>query len=77
MLVTLTTVSSVELGLVFILVFGVGMILGMIGIACLVSSLLSYTASRLEKVHAAIKAATGLASIAFGIFIIAQVAVQI
>jgi ABC-type nickel/cobalt efflux system permease component RcnA len=77
MLVTLATVSSIELGLVFILVFGAGVILGMIGIACLVSSLLSYTASHLEKAHAAIKAATGLASIAFGIFIIAQVTVQI
>ena len=76
MLVTLTTVSSVELGLVFILVFGVGMILGMIGVACLFSSLLSYTASHLEKVYVAIKAATGLASIVFGVFIIAQIAVQ-
>jgi cytochrome c biogenesis protein CcdA len=76
MLVTLTTVSSVELGLVFILVFGVGMILGMMGVACLFSSLLSYTASHLEKAHTVIKAATGLASIAFGVFIIAQIAVQ-
>jgi len=76
MLVTLTTVSSVELGLVFILVFGVGMILGMIGVACLFSSLLSYTASHLEKVYVAIKAATGLASIVVGVFIIAQIAVQ-
>ena len=76
MLVTLTMVSSAELGLVFILVFGVGMILGMIGVACLFSSLLSYTVSHLEKVYVAIKAATGLASIVFGVFMIAQTAVQ-
>jgi cytochrome c biogenesis protein CcdA len=69
MLVTLTTVNSVELGLVFILVFGAGVILGIVGIACLVSSLLSYTASRLEKVHKAIKAVTGSASIVFGVFL--------
>ncbi|MGZ4850219.1 MAG: hypothetical protein ACXV2C_02425 [Candidatus Bathyarchaeia archaeon] len=77
MLVTLTTVSSVELGLVFILIFGVGVILGMVGIACLVGSLLAYTASRLEKVHKAIKAVTGSASIVFGVFLIAQVLFQL
>jgi cytochrome c biogenesis protein CcdA len=70
MLVTLTAVSSVELGLVFILVFGAGVILGMVCIACLVSSLLAYTASHLEKVHRTIKAVTGSASIVFGILII-------
>jgi cytochrome c biogenesis protein CcdA len=77
MLVTLTTVSSVELGLVFILVFGAGVVLGMAGIACLVSSLLAYTASHLERVHKAIKAATGSASIILGVFIIAQVVFQL
>jgi cytochrome c biogenesis protein CcdA len=77
MLVTLTTVSSAELGLVFILVFGAGVILGMVGIACLISSLLAYTISHLEKVHKAIKAATGSVSIVFGVFIIAQVALQL
>jgi cytochrome c biogenesis protein CcdA len=73
MLVTLTTVSSVELGLVFILLFGVGMIIGMMGVACLVSSVLTYTASRLKSVHDSIKAITGIASIVFGIFIIVQI----
>jgi len=77
MLVTLTTVSSAGLGLVFILFFGAGVILGMVGIACLISSLIAFTASRLEKVHKAIKAVTGSASIVFGVFIIVQVAVQL
>jgi cytochrome c biogenesis protein CcdA len=70
MLVTLTTVSSVEIGLVFILLFGVGVILGMVGIACLVGSVIAYTASNLERVHKIIKAITGSASIVFGILII-------
>jgi cytochrome c biogenesis protein CcdA len=77
MLVTLTVVSSVELGLVFIFVFGVGVILGMVSIACLVNSLLAYTASRLEKVHRIIKAVTGSASIIFGVVIIAQIIVHL
>jgi cytochrome c biogenesis protein CcdA len=70
MLVVLTTVNSVITGLAFILVFGVGVILGMIGISCVVGSIIAYTASNLEKVHKIIKAITGSASIVFGIIII-------
>jgi ABC-type nickel/cobalt efflux system permease component RcnA len=76
MLVTLTTVNSLELGLVFILVFGAGVILGMVSIACLISSLLNYTASRIEKVHEKIGAITGTISIGFGVFIITQILIQ-
>jgi cytochrome c biogenesis protein CcdA len=70
MLVTLTTVSSVVTGLAFILVFGVGVILGMIGISCVVGSIIVYTATKLEKVHRIIQAVTGSASIIVGIIII-------
>jgi len=73
MLVALTTVSSWELGIIFILVFGAGVILGMVGIACLISSLLNYTASRLEGIHEKITAVTGIISISFGIYLITQV----
>jgi ABC-type nickel/cobalt efflux system permease component RcnA len=72
MLVTLATVNSLELGIVFILVFGGGVILGMVGIACLINSLLNYTASHLEGMHEKIVAVTGIISISFGIFIIVQ-----
>ncbi len=77
MLVTLTTVNSAALGLIFILVFGGGVILGMICISCLISSILTYTASHLEKVHEKIKAITGFVSICFGVFIIVEVAPQL
>jgi ABC-type nickel/cobalt efflux system permease component RcnA len=70
MLVTLTTVSSVELGLIFILVFGLGVIASMVCIAGLVGSIIAYTAANLEKVHRIIVAATGSASIIIGIIII-------
>ena len=73
MLVTLTTVSSLELGIVFILVFGTGVILGMVGIACLISSLLNFTAARLEGMHEKIVAVTGMISIGFGVFILTQI----
>jgi cytochrome c biogenesis protein CcdA len=70
MLVTVSTVNSLEIGVVFIFLFGVGVILGMVGIACLVGSVIAYTASNLEKVHKIIKALTGSASIVFGVAII-------
>ncbi len=70
MLVTVSTVNSVEVGAVFIFIFGVGVILGMVGIACLVGSVLAYTAANLEKGHKVIKVLTGSASIVFGIVII-------
>ena len=76
MLVTLTTVNSLELGLVFILVFGAGVILGMVSIACLISSLLNYTASHIERVHEKIGAITGIISIGFGVFIVIQILLQ-
>jgi hypothetical protein len=63
-------VRSIEIGLVFILLFGVAVILGMVGIACLVGSVIAYTASNLEKVNKIIKALTGTASIVLGIVII-------
>jgi ABC-type nickel/cobalt efflux system permease component RcnA len=72
MLVTLATVNSLELGIVFIFVFGGGVILGMVGIACLINSLLNYTAARLEGMHEKIVAVTGMISVSFGVFIIVQ-----
>jgi ABC-type nickel/cobalt efflux system permease component RcnA len=73
MLVTLTTVSSAELGLAFILVFGLGLILGMVGIACIINSIMAFTTSRLERAHEKIQAVTGTVSIALGIFLALQV----
>jgi hypothetical protein len=70
MLVTLSTMNSVGVGLVFICFFGVGVILGMVGIACFVGSVMAYTASNLEMVHKIIKALTGSVRIVFGILII-------
>lgn len=70
MLVTLTTVNTLELGLGFIVIFGVGVILGMVAIVCVLGSLIAYTANRQEKVHKIIIAVTGSLSIAFGTGII-------
>ena len=42
----------------------------MVGIACLMGSVIAYTASNLEKVHKIIKALIGIASIVLGVVII-------
>jgi len=76
MLVTLTTVESAAVGLVFILMFGVGVILGMVSVACLIGSLFAFTSLRLKKVHETLLAVTGSVSIGFGVFIIMQAALQ-
>jgi ABC-type nickel/cobalt efflux system permease component RcnA len=77
MLVTLTTVSSFEIGLTFLALFGVGVILSMAGIACLIGTILDHTTSKLESVHEKISLATGAFSISFGTYLIIQLIFQL
>jgi cytochrome c biogenesis protein CcdA len=76
MLVTLSTVSSLEIGFAFLAIFGVGVILSMAGVACLIGTILNYTTSKLENVHEKISLATGAFSISFGTYLIIQLALQ-
>lgn len=69
MLVALATVSSVEIGLIFIILFGLGLIFGMVCISCLLGSIMAYAANNLTKIHLIIKVVTGSVSIGFGLFI--------
>ncbi len=69
MLVTLATVSSVDIGLIFIILFGLGLIFGMVCISCLLGSIMAYAANNLTKIHLIIKVVTGSVSIGFGLFI--------
>jgi ABC-type nickel/cobalt efflux system permease component RcnA len=73
MLVTLATVSSVEVGLAFIFIFGLGVIFGMVSISCLVGKVVAYAANNLARLHTIIKVVTGSISIGFGIFIVLNV----
>jgi sulfite exporter TauE/SafE len=73
MLVTLSTVGSATIGVIFIAIFGVGVILGMLTIGALIGGLLVFTALHLNKIHEAIRAITGCISIGFGIFIITSI----
>jgi ABC-type nickel/cobalt efflux system permease component RcnA len=73
MLVTVATVNTLPMGVGFIVIFGVGVILGMISVVCILGSFLTYTATRLENVHRIILVVTGSVSIAFGIGIILEI----
>jgi ABC-type nickel/cobalt efflux system permease component RcnA len=73
MLVTLSTVGSTLVGVVFILVFGLGVILGMLGIGTLIGGLLKFTALHVEKIHQAIRAVAGGISITFGLLILLSI----
>jgi ABC-type nickel/cobalt efflux system permease component RcnA len=73
MLVALSTVGSALIGVVFILIFGLGVILGMLGIGALIGGLLKFTAVHVEKIHYAIRAIAGSISITFGLLIILSI----
>lgn len=73
MLVTLSTVGSAAIGIIFIAIFGLGVILGMLIVGALIGGLLVFTAIHLNKIHDTIRAITGCISIGFGIFIITSI----
>jgi cytochrome c biogenesis protein CcdA len=70
MLVALSTVESATIGAVFIAIFALGVIIGMLGIGALIGGLLVFTALHVEKIHQTVRAIAGCVSIGFGIFII-------
>jgi len=70
MLVALSTVGSTIIGIVFIAIFAIGVIVGMVGIGTLIGGLLTFTSRHVEKIHNAIRAVAGCLSIGFGVFII-------
>lgn len=70
MLVTLSTVESPVLGIIFIGLFGLGVILGMLSCSALIGGFLALTSMRIDKVHEIIKAVTGCTGVGFGIYII-------
>jgi ABC-type nickel/cobalt efflux system permease component RcnA len=69
MLVTLSTVNSTTIGLVFIAVFCVGVILGMLTFAAVIGEFLKYTITNVNKIHRIILIITAGLGIGLGTFI--------
>lgn len=73
LLLALSAVRSVLLGIIYILFFGLGTVIGMTILTSIISLPFIFTASRLKKVNELISALAGVTSIALGFFIIYQV----
>ncbi len=70
MLIVIPTIESKSLGLLYILIFGIGSIGGMIIMSFLVGLPFHLTASRFNRMNALLQGTAGIVSIAFGLIII-------
>ncbi len=74
MLLVLATIRTPALGLLYILIFGLGSILGMLGISTLLGLPFVLTIDRSTGIHRTLRLAVGSASIAYGVWIMTHVA---
>ena len=75
MLLVLSTIKSPLIGFIYILIFGVGSIGGMMIMSVLVSLPLYLTASRFTRANLMMRGLAGLFSLSFGLFVIYQIGV--
>lgn len=70
-LIVLAAVSSVFIGLIYILLFGIGSITGMMLISSIISLPFKLVPNKLQKVHKSLQLSAGLISIIIGLTILA------
>ena len=73
MLLVLSTVSSPVVGLLFIAVFGIASIGGMLMMSALVSLPLRFTANRFSKTHRAVQALAAMFSLGPGLMMVYEI----
>lgn len=73
MLLVLSTVKSAPLGLLYIVVFGVGSIGGMMLMSALVSLPIYLTAVRFNRANLVLRGAAGVFSLSFGLFMVYEI----
>jgi len=73
MLLVLSTIESIYLGIIFILIFGLGTILGMSVVAGMISFPFTFTAKNFSLWNKRIRYLTGVFSISFGIFLMIKI----
>ncbi len=69
---TATTFEAPGLGFIFIGVFGVGSIIGMVALSVVIAVPISMTARSLTRVNAGVQAAVGLATVAIGVVVVGE-----
>jgi ABC-type nickel/cobalt efflux system permease component RcnA len=72
-LLVLTTIREPRWAVAYLLVFGVGTIAGMMLITMMIGVPLAYTGKRFENLNRGLGVASGLISVAFGLFITFQI----
>jgi ABC-type nickel/cobalt efflux system permease component RcnA len=70
-LLALGAAPTLGVGLAYLVVFAVGSIAGMLLLSALMSLPLVYVEARYARVHRAVQVAAGLASVAFGLYLLA------
>jgi high-affinity nickel-transport protein len=73
MLLVLSTMESAGLGIIYILLFGLGSIVGMAIVGGLISMPFVFTSNRFSSINKGIRYATGFFSIAFGTFLMIKI----
>jgi high-affinity nickel permease len=73
-LLVLATISNAMWGIVYLAVFGIGTVAGMMLITVAISIPFAYTSRRLAGFNRSLGFASGLSSLVFGIFLIYQIA---
>jgi high-affinity nickel-transport protein len=72
-LLVLTTIRDPRWAIVYLLVFGVGTIAGMLLITMIIGAPFAYTGKRFINFHHGLGVASGLISVAFGLFVMVQI----
>jgi ABC-type nickel/cobalt efflux system permease component RcnA len=72
-LLVLTTIRDPQWAIVYLLVFGVGTIAGMMLITMMIGVPFAYTGRRFERFNRGLGIASGLVSVAFGLFVTFQI----
>jgi sulfite exporter TauE/SafE len=72
-LLVLTTVDSVSSGLIYIMVFGLGTIVGMTIVSTVLGLPFVLTANRFEEINEKVRVTAGFISIGLGVFIMAEI----
>ena len=69
---TATSAPTPLTGLGYVLVFGVGSILGMAALSAVIAVPLAFTAKFLTWANRAVQGATGLATVALGVYVMVE-----
>jgi high-affinity nickel-transport protein len=76
MILVLTTIPSAVAGLIYIAVFGLGSLGGMLVMSSLISLAFVFTASRFRFINQTLQLIVGLFSLSFGLFLVWEYSIR-